>query len=1026
MLYCLENTMNIRKRIAILAGQLEENYQEQFVTGFIDASFKEDYDVCIFSMYQKYQESTGREIGESNIFNLIPYDTIDAVVVLLDTIQTPGIPEKVEDQIKANFEGPVICIDKESKYFPMIMTDHYTPVKKLISHLIEHHGYTDIAYLTGKEWHIHSKQRLQAFKDCMKEHNLPIGENRIFYGDFWYTSGENMVDWLFANQNKLPQVIACANDCMAIGVAKALTTHGIRVPEDVAVIGYDAIEEGRLSPSPLTSAPIPAKECGMHAVTCVKALLNGEDMPEFHADVDLFIGGSCGCEYHKKEVKTDLRPTWATDISESGFYSSYNHMMDDLLCQMSFEDMIRTIYSYVHQIRPFQNFYLCLNEAWKHPEQMAMTGVASEQFSDEMMQVLQCGTEGENQDRVDFTKTFDRHDLLPDLNMDRGNPRAYIFTPLCFEERCFGYSVISYSEPRSYDSTYQLWLHNVIYGLECFRRVEVLQHTNQMLQASQIRESLTGLYNYRGFLGQTDKMLEGNIRYAGVLAIDMKGLTYINENYGRDAGNHAIIKIARMMENAFPKGIGCCLGNGEFFIAVCFEKDDREQFFDGKNRLLDLLEKENNDKENEYELSLYMGEEFGEVTNQAALEDIIANAVSRKNGNKVSEQKMNQRGDLSAEERMEAQIVNQLLDENRFLYHMQPIVCGKTGEIYAYEALMRADVTPYISPLKVLKYAEYFDRLYDVEKATFFNVLDKIDKSAAVYEGKKVFINSIPGNRLTGEDEKRMESMMRFHADTIVVELTEQTELSDADLSDMKENYARLGIEIAVDDYGTGYSNVTNLLRYMPNYVKIDRMLLSDIQDSPQKQHFVKDIIKFAHDNHIMALAEGIETTEELRTVIELGVDLIQGYYTAKPSPEVVASISQDVQNEILRYNEQIRGIVKRKVYTAGKENRISLTRLLSEHYGTIEVVNDKTTYRDVTVVGIPGDEADLNIEIQDGYQGRIELENVYLMKSSKQPCIKIGKNCNVIIVFKGVNNIFKTDILIDNSSSVIYETAAV
>lgn len=1014
--------MKKRKRIAILAGQLDENYQEQFVTGFIDAAWKEDYDVCIFSMYQKYQESAGREIGEANIYNLIPYDIMDAVVILIDSIQTPGVAEKVEDQIKEEFDGPVICIDKESRYFPVIMTDHYTPVKKLISHLIEVHGYTDIAYLTGKEWHIHSKQRLQAFKDCMEEHHLPVPDKRVFYGDFWYTSGENMAERLLANPEDLPQAIACANDCMAIGVAKSLVEHGVRVPEDIAVVGYDAIEEGRLSPSPITSAPIPAKECGSHAAVCIHALLNGKEIPDFHAEVDLFIGGSCGCKYQAEIKKTELRTTWTTAISAAGFDSAYNHMMDELLCQMSFEDLIRMTYSYVYQIRPFQSFYLCLNEAWRHPDLMAQNGLSSQQFSDEVMQVLQCGKEGENQDRVDFSKVYNRHDLLEDLSIDRPYPKAYIFTPLCFEERSFGYAVISYEEPRSYDSTYQLWLRNLMYGLECFRRVEVLQHMNQMLQASQIRDALTGLYNYLGFLGQTEYLLDNSGSSFGVLSIDMKGLAYINDNFGREMGNQAILKLTRLMETAFPLGVGCCLGNGEFFVAVPLSDGNRDVLLHGKKALLDLIEKENSSGENKYNLAVYLGEAFSEVTDQLTMENLIADAVSKKNGNKVSEQKMNQRGDLTPEEREEAKVVNRLLDENRFLYHFQPIVNAKTGDIYAYEALMRADVTPFLSPLKILKYADYFDRLYDVEKATFFNVIEQINHADGLFDGKKVFINSIPGKRLTGEDEKKLESALKQHSDTVVVELTEQTELSDDALSDMKESYKRLGIEIAVDDYGTGYSNVTNLLRYMPNYVKIDRMLLSDIQDSPQKQHFVKEIIKFTHDNDIMALAEGVETTEELRTVIQLGVDLIQGYYTAKPSLEVKPSIAEDIQAEILSYNEEMFGVVNRKIYTAGKENRISLSRLSSERYGTIEIIKDKITYRDVTIAGIPGDEADINICVRDGYNGRIELENVFLVKNPKYPCIKIGSNCEVTIVFRGDTNIFKTDIVVEDNSNVFYE----
>lgn len=1009
--------MNSRKRIAVLAGQLEENYQEQFTTGFLQVVLEKNYDVCFFSMYQKYQESAGREIGEGNIFNLIPYDTMDAIVILIDCIQTPGVADRLEDQIKAEFHGPVICIDKESKYFPTIMTDHYTPVQKLISHLIEVHHYTDIAYLTGKEWHIHSKQRLQAFVDCMEEHHLPIKENRIFYGDFWYTSGENMAERLVNNREDLPQAIACANDCMAIGVAKSLTAHGIKVPEEIAVVGYDSIAEGRFSPVPLTSAPIPAKECGRHAGKTIIAMLNGEELSEFHADVDLFIGGSCGCKYCGNHDNGTLRKTWDTDISSVSFYSLYNHMMDDLFCQMNFEDLIRTIYSYVYQIRPFQDFYLCLNETWKHPEQMALNDVSCERFSDKMIQVLHCGEEGKNQDRINFSKVFNRHELLPDMNQNRRDAKAYIFTPISFENRCFGYAAVSYSTPRSYNDTYVLWLKDIIRGLECFRRVEVLQHTNQMLQVSQIRDSLTGLYNYRGLLAQAEKQMEFNDTYYGVLSVDLKGLTDINDRYGREAGNRAIVKVSKLLAKALPTGVGCCSGNGEFFVIVKLPAQDHELLLAGKKQLLKALET-NLSANGEFQLEIYTGESYAVVSNIAQLEDLIADAVSNKNGNKVREQKLNQRGKLTPEERSEAQVVNRLLDENRFLYYFQPIVSAKTGDIYAYEALMRADVTPYLSPQKVLKYADYFERLYDVEKATFFNVLERMEEVPDTYKGRKIFINSIPGNQLVGEDEIQLETVLKRHADTVVVELTEQAELSDEALAAMKNAYTRMGIEIAVDDYGTGYSNVTNLIRYMPNYVKIDRMLLSNIQDSPQKQHFVRDIIEFSHDNQIMALAEGVETTQELRTVIELGADLIQGFYTAKPSFQLVDSIDEDIQNEILQYN----GIIKRKIYRTGKDNRVVIAKLLSDNYGMIEVIKEQSIYRDFTIVGIPGDEADMVIRIRDGYQGRIEFENVFLKKNPKNPCVKIGKDCDVTLVFKGECNISKVDIITETGSIIFFE----
>ena len=80
-------------------------------------------------------------------------------------------------------------------------------------------------------------------------------------------------------------------------------------------------------------------------------------------------------------------------------------------------------------------------------------------------------------------------------------------------------------------------------------------------------------------------------------------------------------------------------------------------------------------------------------------------------------------------------------------------------------------------------------------------------------------------------------------------------------------------------------------------------MLLSGIEDNPQKQHFVREIAQFAHDNNFLVLAEGVETSAELKTCIEIGADLLQGFYIARPTPEIISEIAPEVRAEILRYN---------------------------------------------------------------------------------------------------------------------------
>ena len=79
------------KRIALLLGQADEPYQQEFINGVKIRAFELGYDVLIFSMFIKYQNTKEREVGDSNIFNLVNFSMFDAVLVLSDTIQTPEV-----------------------------------------------------------------------------------------------------------------------------------------------------------------------------------------------------------------------------------------------------------------------------------------------------------------------------------------------------------------------------------------------------------------------------------------------------------------------------------------------------------------------------------------------------------------------------------------------------------------------------------------------------------------------------------------------------------------------------------------------------------------------------------------------------------------------------------------------------------------------------------------------------------------------------------------------------------------------
>ena len=862
-----------RGRLALFAGQADEAYQSRFISGFNKKALAADYDVCIFSMYRKYQDTPENEKGESEIFNLMNPDKFSGAVILKDSIQTENAAHELEKRLKESFHEPIVVIEKESDLFPSIYIDGYSAVFDLITHLIEVHGYRDIAFVTGKKNHKHSKERLQAYRDAMERAGLTVSEKRISYGDYWYQSGEVYAEQLLSQGDKLPDAVACANDQMAIGLCKALTARGIRIPEDIAVVGYDSTYEGQTSPCTVTSALIPAKDFGEYAFDFLIKKINGEVPEAFSLEPELIFGESCGCHNENMPLYQIKRKKWETEISEEGFNSVFNTMESNLINQVSLTEYLNSVYSYIYQLGDIREFHLCLDG--RTEASGAYFGTSCGGYHEEMIHAIRYYSDHKN-NMTGLESRFRTAEMLPDLDIEREEPAAYIFTPVFFGENCYGYAAVRYEDQfDSYDEVYRHWMDSVNRGFEVLKRNIALKDAQKRLE--RIRNSKFAIYSY---------------------AYDS----------------------------------------------------------------LDEKEKE------DYSL------------------------------------------------------VTRILDENLFDYHFQPIINAQNGDIYAYEALMRARTETKVSPLSIIKYATMQERLFDVERSTFLNVLSIVSENKESFGDAKVFINSIPGVMVGDGDLSDISAHLEKISDKVVIELTEEAELNDTDLMKLKQFYQRFNIDIAVDDYGTGYSNVSNLLRYMPNYVKIDHSLISDINDQPRKQHFVREIIDFCHENNIMALAEGVETSEELRVAINLGADLIQGFYTAVPSAEIISRIDEKRRSEIKQYyQERIDGEMK-KVYYAGKTNRILLAQLVRDGYSDIVVGSDGMVYKDISVIGIPHMKTNIHLRIESGYSGRITLEDVYFSNIKKRPCIELGEGSDTAVVLRGTNILFGSGIQVPESSRLTLE----
>lgn len=217
----------------------------------------------------------------------------------------------------------------------------------------------------------------------------------------------------------------------------------------------------------------------------------------------------------------------------------------------------------------------------------------------------------------------------------------------------------------------------------------------------------------------------------------------------------------------------------------------------------------------------------------------------------------------------------------------QPIVCTDTPSIYGYEALIRGPSdSPLHSPLQLFDAAMEHNLLSELEL-----ICRKVSIERFVELGLpgRLFLNISPMIFLSSDhpDGKTLSYLKEagLAPERVVIELSEKYPIDKADLLIVAlKHYRNLGLKVAVDDLGTGYAGLKLWSEVNPDYVKIDRYFISEIQNDPIKREFVRSIINLGGSINARVIAEGIETEQEFSELSELGITMSQGYLFARPT----------------------------------------------------------------------------------------------------------------------------------------------
>ncbi|MCQ2493805.1 MAG: EAL domain-containing protein [Lachnospiraceae bacterium] len=888
-------------------GVIVSRVQYEGCKTFIGSLFKQarnaGYRVCVFQSI--YDFSTQGESGAAGIFEMIPYNKLCALVMLNDAIYDKEIVNNIIETTKKN-GIPMILAKGEDPRCYNIIGDFEKTYEHLIRKILVDREVKDVFYITGK-MHEGSDAigRLNVFKKVVAELGIPFDDSMVAVGDYAEKPAKRIIDKMLESGNLPPRAIFCANDVMALGVMERLAAFGYSVPIDTVVAGFDGLESATYGkPRLATCAENMDNVCQLVIKAITEAVDEGVRPKTYHYEYEAIFSESAG--YYGRDVEStklgnEIFRRFRTDEYDE---EDQNNWLDRVMVRQDLEGLRQALPSFIENKR---SFIIRQDPYWEMMDERAKSKMPKKVL---LVSRNIPGNDGNVEKECDWENAMSfLIDSIPD------NKIGYA-SSISMHDMVYGVAFILTRDPYNGAGRMNRFAFTVNRAFSLAINGEKQQFLAEQITRNRYMDPVTSMHNMDGAVHwYTNYLMTERSRHSYLTCGVFKLMNYqqLMNSEGIDFIEDALQFIANTLVLVNPdKDMIARISSDSFGVVMALPEGATnaeliDQVITDFYQILDVKKKKMGEPWNQLELSC--GYEIGQVGDRDDLSLYFDSAITKLYKNRSLMIK-GLPGAINIEDghsvlEYKGRLLT-LLKDNLFKYNFQPIVDAHTGDIVAYEGLMRTSDKIGLSPMEVLSASSMFEKNQDVEYATFLNILRRIEQEPKLFEGKKLFVNTIPGWFLNDEQIDDFRRNFGEYLSKIVVEITETETIEQDELTKIRTLCGDgFDTPIAIDDYGTGHSNIVNLLEYQPQVIKVDRYLVSNINEDTNKQMFVKSILEFGKTNNILVLAEGVETREELKTVIEFGVDLIQGYYTARPSYEIVQKLPDNIVEEIREFQVQ-------------------------------------------------------------------------------------------------------------------------
>ncbi len=404
-----------------------------------------------------------------------------------------------------------------------------------------------------------------------------------------------------------------------------------------------------------------------------------------------------------------------------------------------------------------------------------------------------------------------------------------------------------------------------------------------------ITDPLTKVYN-RNYLREFLQRI--NISKYQIMMLDIDYFKRINDNFGHKAGDMILEEVARIIRSEIrPHDVLIRFGGEEFLVFIKRKSADERLAQHIAQRIKNKISMQ----EFMYEgtpihLTISIGincapEKFKSVSEAIKYADEMLYTAKRHGRNKIVVEPLN--GDEWQESNKKSIYeVKEAFENGRIICYYQPIVSAKSNEVTKYEALIRCiDKNDEVVPPNRFLDAIVNTNLYiEVTKHVIENVF-RVIAQKEVRISINMNFSDIMDNTIFEMIEKELQKNKKF-ASWLIIELLENEKIDEIEvLNEKLKQIKSYGVQIAVDDFGSGYSNYEIFKMLDIDIIKIDGSLVKDIDFSQTSLKITRSIIELSKELGLGTVAEFVHSQEVYDVVVGLGVDEVQGYYLGKPGP---------------------------------------------------------------------------------------------------------------------------------------------